>query len=226
MPSQLPTITVELIHGASLDYYDAVNERLGFPGDFPVGLIAHLAGVSANALAVVMIWRSERDALRHIGGDRLDAIDGVRAEIGQTFQATRTITTVETVFVDDQLAAYASSAPVDDRILSAFVMTGPAHHSVNYYSVLRAIDFPANWPDSMLIHAAGGNETHWTVLDAWESSPVMHEYYERVNAELDGQFDTTASGVVIETVGFRLHTLFVDENAPELKNWAPRATGG
>ena len=60
--------------GMTPEIYDAINERIGFPGTVPEGLETHIAGVEETGMRVVDVWESEEQFERFLQGKLLPAM--------------------------------------------------------------------------------------------------------------------------------------------------------
>jgi hypothetical protein len=60
------------------EIYDAINERIGFPGTVPEGLETHIAGVEETGMRVVDVWESEE----HFEGFLQEKLLPAMGEIG------------------------------------------------------------------------------------------------------------------------------------------------
>jgi hypothetical protein len=65
--------------GMTPEIYDAINERMGFPGTVPEGLLTHIAGIEETGMRFVDVWESEEQFERFLQERLLPAmgeIDG------------------------------------------------------------------------------------------------------------------------------------------------------
>lgn len=68
------------VSGLTVDRYEAVMEALGLSadaGDWPDGLISHLAGYTPDGWCVIDVWESQEQADAFIGGRLRLAFDRV-----------------------------------------------------------------------------------------------------------------------------------------------------
>lgn len=66
--------------GMTPEIYDAINERTGFPGEVPEGLLTHIAGVEETGMRIVDVWESEEHFERFLEGKMLPAMGAVAGE--------------------------------------------------------------------------------------------------------------------------------------------------
>jgi hypothetical protein len=66
--------------GMTPEVYEAINERIGFPGSAPEGLLAHIAAVEEAGMRVADVWESEQQFERFLQDELLPAMGEIDTE--------------------------------------------------------------------------------------------------------------------------------------------------
>lgn len=179
-PSHAPDavlVDYRITGNVGLEQLDEFYERIGYRGRMDDGLLLHIGGTLGDEVVYISIWGNEQLGVKS-WQEKRHHIEDILAATDPNAVVVRRSNPVHSLIVGDDLGEFRAAVPVGDPECVGFVIDLPEIDVKAYELLIKAMDFPEQFPPGLLLHTAGQVDDVLRVTSIWRTVGQSRRFFE------------------------------------------------